>query len=395
MNPDAALALLGGLTPRRFMARHWQKKPLLIRHALPDAPALLGRDDLFALAASEDAQARLVLREGAHWSLRHGPFARRALPALRRPHWSLLVQGVDLFVPSLHALLRRFRFVPDARLDDVMVSYASDGGGVGPHVDSYDVFLLQAQGLRRWRIGRAKNRALQLDAPLRILADFQVEEEHLLGPGDMLYLPPGYAHEGVAIGACMTCSIGFRAPRQGELAGELLQRLSEQAQEQQGAAEQGPQDKGGEAGSALYADPRQVATAHPAQLPAALLHFSERALRQAMREPQALARALGCWLTEPKPSVWFETPAAPLARSGPRTRRAAQALELDAKTKMLHHRSLIFINGESVRISGPDAALLRRLADRRGLGVEDLSKAGAQACALLQQWKEAGWLHAR
>jgi 50S ribosomal protein L16 3-hydroxylase len=363
------------------MARHWQKKPLLIRNAVPDMPGLVQRDGLFALAANDNVQSRLVVREGARWTLRHGPLARRALPALRQPGWSLLVQGVDLFVPALHALLQRFRFVPDARLDDMMVSYASDGGGVGAHFDSYDVFLLQAQGRRRWRIGRVEDRSLLPDAPLRILANFQAQEEHLLEPGDMLYLPPGYAHEGQAVGACLTCSIGFRAPRRSELAGELLQRLADLAQEQPG--------------SDLYSDPGQGATAHPAQLPPLLLAFAERALRRVTSEPQALARSLGCWLTEPKPGVWFEALAAQakLPRRG--ARGVGASLVLDAKTRMLYHRSHVFINGESHRAAGPDAVLMRRLADDRGLGAERMARASVAARLLLDEWKQAGWLHAR
>ncbi len=381
MNPREPLALLGGLSPQRFMARHWQKKPLLIRAAVPEIPTMLHRDALFALAGRDDAQSRLVRREGAQWTLRHGPLARRALPALRQPGWSLLVQGVDLLVPAMHTLLQRFRFVPDARLDDVMVSYASDGWGVGPHFDSYDVFLLQAQGRRRWHIGRLKDRSLAPGAPLRILANFEPQEEHLLGPGDMLYLPPGYAHEGVALGACITCSIGFRAPRRGELARELLQRLADEAPELEG--------------SDLYADPGQRATAQPARLPPQLFQFAERALRQALRQPQALARSLGCWLTEPKPTVWFETQGAKPAKPVRTARPVSMPLVLDAKTRMLYDRSHIFINGECHRAAGQDAALMRRLADQRGLGADSLAAASAAARSLLDQWKEAGWLHGR
>ncbi len=381
MNTHEPLVLLGGLSPQRFMARHWQKKPLLIRAAVPDMPAMLHRDALFALAGSEAAQSRLVVREGRQYTLHHGPLARRALPALRQPGWSLLVQGVDLFVPAVHALLQRFRFVPDARLDDVMVSYASDGGGVGPHFDSYDVFLLQAQGRRRWRIGPLKDHSLQPGAALRLLSNFEAQEEHVLDPGDMLYLPPGYAHDGVAVGACLTYSVGFRAPGRSELASELLQRLADDAQDQ--------------ADRDLYADPQQRATARPAQLPPRLLQFAERAMRQALREPQALARSLGCWLTEPKPSVWFEARPIESARPRRKARRVSAPLVLDPRTRMLYDRSHVFINGDSHRAAGQDAALMRRLADQRGLGAESLAGASAAACRLLDQWKEAGWLHAR
>ena len=381
MNPNRPFALLGGLSPQDFMARHWQKKPLLVRSALAAPESMLARDDLFALATRQDVQSRLVRREGRHWRLRHGPLARRALPPLKQSAWTLLVQGVDHHVASMHELMGRFRFVPDARLDDAMVSYASDGGGVGAHVDSYDVFLLQLQGRRRWRIGPARgDRRLVAGAPLRILAHFQAQEEYLLQAGDMLYLPPGYAHEGVAMGPCMTCSIGFRAPALISLGAELMQHIADAVLlEPAGHGE----------GDVLYADAGQAATAHPARLPAALAAFAERALQSALGDKEALAQALGCVLTEPKAHVWFQ------ANAAPSKLRGAKGLELDARTRMLYDAQNIFMNGESWRAGGADADLMRRLADQRELGLADLAGASVQARALLQEWKEAGWLHGR
>jgi 50S ribosomal protein L16 3-hydroxylase len=244
--------LLGGLTPARFMDKHWQKKPLLVRQAIPGFQPLLAPAELFALAGRDDVESRLVARESTSWRLQRGPFARRALPSTKRPDWTLLVQGVDLHAPAAHALLRGFSFLPAARLDDLMISYATDGGGVGPHFDSYDVFLLQAQGQRRWRIGRQRDLALQEGVPLKILARFEPEAEYVLEPGDMLYLPPRYAHDGIAEGECQTYSIGFRAPAQAELARELLQRIADEAAK----SDEAPR---------LYRDPGQPATARRAR----------------------------------------------------------------------------------------------------------------------------------
>ena len=372
MNPLDPLPLLGGLAPAQFMTRFWQKKPLLIRQALSGVDGLVGREDLFALAAQEHVLSRLIQRVGRNWTLAHGPFRRRALPALRQPDWTLLVQGVDLHLEAVHQLMQRFRFLPDARLDDVMISYASVGGGVGPHFDSYDVFLLQTQGRRRWRIGRAKDKTLRSGLPLRILARFVAEQEYLLAPGDMLYLPPGYAHDGVALDDCVTCSIGFRAPGRRELGLELLQRMAEAGSDF---------DK-----NVLYRDAAQTARARPAQLPRELKQFAEQAVRHALRRPRALSQALGEYLSEPARSVWFDSQAAP---------RAYHGVMLDRKTRMLYDGRHIFVNGESYRAARPDAGLMQRFADQRQLCNDELSRASPAARALIKEWIKAGWAHGR
>ena len=374
------LALLGGLSAQTFMQRHWQRKPLLVRQAVPAAElsSTPSRTRLFALAADEDVESRLIVQKAGDWSMRSGPVARRALPALTQPDWTLLVQGVDLHDDAAHALLNRFRFVPGARLDDLMVSYASDGGGVGPHFDSYDVFLLQTSGRRRWRIGRQKNLALREGMPLKILADFEPEQEYVLEPGDMLYLPPRYAHEGVAVGGeCITCSIGFRAPRRDEMAQEMLQRLAEDAVDE-------------EVESKLYSDAATPAVEHPGLVPQGLRDFAEAAVTRLLQDRDALPRALGEYLTEPKPHVWFdeiegfdeEEDDIPLTR-----------LRLDRRTRMLYDDRHVFINGESYRAAGRDARLMRELADRRTLDDEALAHASEDARSLLRSWCVAGWAH--
>ncbi|TWO73201.1 cupin domain-containing protein [Caenimonas sedimenti] len=369
MDTTRPLPLLGGLSPDHFMRRHWQKKPLLVRQAVPGLQPLLTRQALFALAARDDVESRLVAREGRSWRLRRGPFGRRALPPVSRPDWTLLVQGVDLHEPTAHTLLRAFDFIPAVRLDDLMISWASDGGGVGPHFDSYDVFLLQAQGRRRWRIGRQRDLTLRDDVPLKVLANFEPEQEYVLEPGDMLYLPPRYAHDGTAVGECQTYSIGFRAPARGELARELLQRIADEA---------------GELGDQLYRDAGQEATAAPGELPPALRAFAQDALAAALKDPRALDRALGEYLTEPKPDVWFEAGQA----------RRGGGVTLDARTRMLYDQAHVFVNGDSWRAGGRDARLLQRLADRRKLEAAELRGASEGAQELLAQWCEAGWAHA-
>ncbi|WP_198969453.1 cupin domain-containing protein [Xylophilus sp. ASV27] len=370
METSLPLALLGGLSPDRFMRRHWQRKPLLVRQAVPDPQSWLpARAELLALAARDEVESRLIRAAGGRWQMRSGPFARRALPPLAAPDWTLLVQGVDLHHAGAHDLLQQFRFVPDARLDDVMISFATDGGGVGPHFDSYDVFLLQTHGRRRWRIGRQKDLTLQEDVPLKILAHFTPEQEFVLEPGDMLYLPPRYAHDGVAQGECMTCSIGFRAPRANELAQELLQRLAEDA---------------ADGSERLYGDAGQPAVSAPGAVPQALQAFARSALEDLLRDRDALPRALGEYLTEPKPQVWFDQGAAPALPA---------AVRLDRRTRMLYDPRHVFINGESYRAAGRDARLMQRLADARALNAREVAAASAEARELLSSWGEAGWLH--
>ena len=374
MNIDQPLQLLGGLSPATFMRRHWQKKPLVIRQAIPGFTAPLDRAELFDLAAQDDVQSRLVIQTpdtpAKPWRLKQGPFGRKNLPALKQPGWTLLVQGVDLHDARVRALRDQFRFVPDARLDDVMVSYASDGGGVGPHFDSYDVFLLQAHGQRRWRIGRQKKLDLQPGMPLKILSDFEPEEEFVLDAGDMLYLPPRYAHDGIAQGECMTYSIGFRSPAAGELAQEILQRLAEQACD--------------EVGDQLYRDPNQVAQEQCARIPAGMVEFAREALEKSLRDPLALNRALGEYLSEPKAQVWFE--------GSQSADDAGRGVRLDRRTQMLYDEAHIFINGESFLAKGRDAALMRVLADQQRLSESMLKQLSAGARDLLAQWVEDGWL---
>ena len=365
--------LLGGLSPQTFMRRHWQKKPLLIRQAIPGVVPPLSRAEMFATAEQDDVDSRLIVSKHNKWSLKHGPFTRRQLPPLAQPGWTLLVQGVDLQAAAAHQLLSKFRFVPDARLDDLMMSYATDGGGVGPHFDSYDVFLLQVQGKRKWRIGRMTDAALKPtflpNVPLKILANFEAEEEMTLDAGDMLYLPPRWAHDGVAVGECITCSVGFRAPSDHEVAREVLQRVLETELDELDAT--------------LYCDPKQSATDTPAQVPEALQSFAAGAVAKTLGDGTALGGLLGEWLTEPKANVWFDENADAVAMN---------ALQLDARTRMMYDEHHVFINGESFRAAGRDAVLMRRLANTRSLDAVAVRQLSGDARALALGWAQAGWL---
>src|SRR5262249_45186884 len=291
-------SLLGDLTPAQFMRRHWQKEARLVRQALPGFPGIVTRRELFDLAARDDVESRLVLRNGqSSWSLEQGPFTAARLASLPPSRWTLLVQGVDLHVDAAARLLERFAFIPYARLDDLMISYAVAGGGVGPHFDSYDVFLLQGPGRRRWRLSRQKDLALRRGAPLKILSRFTPEHEWTLGPGDMLYLPPHVAHDGVAVTDCMTYSIGFRTASASERVEGFVQHLPVAIEPREWR----------------YADPQRRPTIHPGHIDAGLRRAMRRAL-DAVRWDQSIAeRFIGSWLTEPKASVYFEPPQRPLS----------------------------------------------------------------------------------
>ena len=366
MHIDLPTPIFAGLSPAQFMRKHWQKKPLLVRQAFAGIQPPASLKELAALASRDDVESRIVTAFDGEWQLKHGPIAR--LPAMSKPGWTLLVQGLDQHVPAARELLDQFRFAPDARLDDLMVSVASDGGGVGPHFDSYDVFLIQLAGKRRWRIGAQRDAVLRDDVPLKIIANFAPEQEFELEPGDMLYLPPGWAHDGVAVGAgCMTGSVGFRASTGEGLAAELLPRLFDDV------------DTAGK----LYSDPRQEATSEPARVPAALLDFARRAVEAAVHRPQALERALGEALTEPKPQVWFE-PGDVLP--------PGHGATLDRRSRMLYDTAHVFLNGESFRAGGRDATLMHRLADRRVLTAAEVARLSAEARELLDQWTEDGWV---
>jgi 50S ribosomal protein L16 3-hydroxylase len=356
------------------MRRHWHKKPLLVRQAVTGAQPLFSRSELLALAAQEEVESRLVVQAQAgskkSWRFRHGPFTRKQLPSFKQGLWTLLVQGVNLHDDRVCGLMEAFRFVPAARLDDLMISFATDGGGVGPHFDSYDVFLLQVHGQRRWRIGRQKDLTLAPDVPLKILTDFKPEQEFVLSPGDMLYLPPRYAHDGIAMGECMTYSIGFRSPSKGELAQEILQRIAEQSAE--------------EVGSALYRDRDQEAVVDCARVPPRMLDFSRHSVERALQDPDAIARALGEILTEPKAQVWFDSSTFASVSRGVR---------LDRRTRALYDDHHFFINGESFRAAGKDAILMRDFADSGSLSAVQVQRLSAGAYALVEDWCLSGWVH--
>lgn len=370
------LPLLGGLTVDQFLSEYWHKKPLLIRQAIPGMQTLLSRAALFKLAAQDDVESRMVTRsddETPPWQLQSGPFEK--LPSIKQKEWTLLVQGVNLHNDDADALLRQFRFLPDARLDDLMISYATDGGGVGPHFDSYDVFLLQAHGKRQWRIGAQQDLSLIPDMPLKILSDFRPDEEFVLEPGDMLYLPPHYAHDGVAIGECMTYSIGFRAPSFQELGEGFLQFMADSI------------DLPGR-----YADPDLASSNHPAEISRAMVEQIAGELNKVQFTADDILVFLGEYLSEPKHTVYFDAPAKTMSPDKFKSAACSRGVRLARKTQMLYHGSSLFINGESFELGRKDKTLLAGLANQRALDGAQVGSASPDVEEALYTWYQDGWL---
>ncbi len=332
------------------MERHWQRRPLLVRGAFPGFRDPLTPRQVLALACGDSAQSRLVRRVGKNWTLEHGPFAASRFKQLPRRDWTVLVQDTNHFSPAAERLLQRFDFIPHARVDDVMVSYAVPGGGVGPHVDSYDVFLLQGFGRRRWRISRQQDRRFIPNLPLKVLERFVPDEEWVLEPGDMLYLPPGIAHHGIAESECLTWSIGFRAPTDAEIVEGFLDHLRDRP-----------------AAGGQYADPGTRPARHPGEIPAPMLAHAARAIAAIRWSDAEIREYAGRHLSEVKPHVFFEPPKSALSRArfGMRARR--RGLVLDPRSRLVFSGTMFFINGERVPVPPSARPALRRLADRRRL----------------------------
>ena len=366
-------SFLAGLSPAEFLRRHWQKKPLLARAALSEYAGAITREELFELASRDEMEARIVTRARGQFRVRHGPFAPADLKRLPRTGWTLLVQGVDQAHREAARLLQTFAFIGQARLDDVMVSYAAPGGGVGPHFDSYDVFLVQGSGARRWQVSSQRDLDLVPGAPLKLLRDFRPEHEWTVGAGDVLYLPPSHAHDGVALDECITYSVGFRAPAAQELGLGFLEFLQDRLEL-----------------PGRYADPDLEPTQRPGRIPPAMLTRIARTLDPLRWREGDVAEFVGRYLTEPKANVVFERPRRRLARAQFARRAGASGVRLARSSRMLFHGALLFMNGEATKVRPRAAGVLARLADARELppplGLEP------QALQLLYDWYSAGYI---
>ncbi|MBL8310825.1 MAG: cupin domain-containing protein [Burkholderiales bacterium] len=375
--------LLGGLSAQAFMREHWQKQLRFIPQAVPGFTDLLTPEAMWRLAASGDVESRLVIRDGKRWVMEHGPFARGQRAQLPARNWTLLVQGLNLHVPAADDWLRRFSFLPYARLDDVMVSLAAPGGGVGPHFDSYDVFLMQGMGKRRWRMSMQTDLALLPDAPLKILKRMRTDQTVDAVAGDLLYLPPQVAHDGVAMqseseGFCTTYSVGFRAPTRQEIADGFLDWIGATSEI-----------------DGRLGDPDLKASSHPARIPASYQREIAGAIAELAIGRDTIREFAGCFASEPKPHVAFDPPATKLARAAfvRECSRESSVVAFAAGTLCLYDDTFLFINGDAFIIRGDDA-FWREFADaRRFRPSTALPSLGEETVDALYQWYCDGWLH--
>ena len=286
------MQLLGGLSREEFLKQHWQKKPLLIRQALSDYQSPISAEELAGLACEEGVESRLIQEQGGEkpWQVRHGPFVESDFTSLPETHWTLLVQSVEHHIPELANLLDEFNFIPNWRIDDLMISFAQAEGSVGPHLDNYDVFLLQVQGKRHWHIDESEysDDDLMPDTDLKILTNFISKEDWVLEPGDLLYLPPGVAHHGVALDDCLTFSIGFRAPTQKE----LLIAFSEQIDELKD--------------DVFYSDPDLTLQESSGEIKAEHLQSIRKLMIESLSSDDEFNSWFGRYITEKKNDLVFE-----------------------------------------------------------------------------------------
>jgi 50S ribosomal protein L16 3-hydroxylase len=381
MKKNERLAYLNGLSPGEFLRVHWQKKPLLIRNAFPDFVAPLTTAEIFELASRDEAESRLIVNKNNNWEMQHGPISKKLLNDAKKSLWTILVQDTQHFSHEAHHLLQQFRFIPNARVDDLMVSYAVKGGGVGPHFDSYDVFLLQGEGERRWQISAQHDLTLVPDQALKIMANFKAEQEWTLKTGDMLYLPPGYAHHGVAETDCVTWSIGFRAPSALEISHAYLDFLRDEISPE-----------------GHYQDADLKTTKNPGGID---LEMQSRLIKILARVTHAsghidmMKRFAGRYFTEPKSHVYFDVSETTMSAQTFSQKIIARGVELDLKTRLLFIDILFFINGEDLAVPSKDRPIWRTLANTRILPADEVKQLSENSFSLLQNLVNSGYLHIR
>ena len=372
---------LGEMPYNQFLAEYWQKKPLLIRNALPMASSPVSAEVLAGLACEEEIESRIVIQHQPEkgWELKHGPFKESDFSTLPNSNWTLLVQAVDHWDSEAAKFLEQFAFIPRWRIDDLMVSYACDGGGVGPHYDNYDVFLVQTSGKRKWEIGGIYNEDAPLleNLPVSILSDFNATESWVLEPGDILYVPPGFAHNGIAEGNdCITCSVGFRAPSHSEILREYTDFIGENLSE-----------------SMRYEDPDLLTQKNTGEISAQTIEKIQHILQKYTGDKKSISNWFGHYITSPKYAQ----------ESGTFSQVSEKTFTLgDLKThldsgkfifrnessrfafKAIDNNLVLFVDGESFDISSDLNPLIEILCNKIKLSKQDITLTDENISLLLK-----------
>ena len=347
--------ILGKTSVNDFLKNYWQKKPLLIKNAIANFVSPITESDLFTIAQNEEVVSRLIEHKQGIWQVKYGPFKKSDLPKKTNIPWTILVQNINHYFPFAEAFLNLFKFIPYARLDDLMISYATKKGSVGPHFDSYDVFLFQAQGIREWKISDQKKFTLDKKSSIKIITNFKSKNSWVLKPGDMLYLPPNIGHWGISQSDdCLTYSIGFRAPATFEIQSKFLDFIQDHliANENE-----------------IYKDPNLAPQKNPAEISSNMTKAMRNIVDRLRWDKSSINHFIGQLLSEPIESSIFET-RKPLSLKAFEKRIVNKTLKLNSKTRMLFIKNNFYINGEFIKIDKKYTPFLKQLANDREISLE-------------------------
>jgi len=361
--------ILGKTSVHDFLKNYWQKKPLLIKNAIANFESPITESDLFTIAQNEEAVSRLIEYKQDIWQVKYGPFKKSDLPKKTNIPWTILVQNINHYLPFAESFLNLFKFIPYARLDDLMISYATKKGSVGPHFDSYDVFLFQAQGIREWKISDQKKFTLDKKLSLKIITNFKSKNSWVLKPGDMLYLPPNIGHWGISQSDdCLTYSIGFRAPATFEIQSKFLDFIQDHliANENE-----------------IYKDPNLAPQKNPAEISSNMIKAMRNIVDRLRWDKSSINHFIGQLLSEPIESSIFET-RKPLSLKAFEKRIVNKTLKLNSKTRMLFIKNNFYVNGEFLKIDKKYTLFLKQLANDREISFEStLNKSDLNALGIV------------
>ncbi len=361
--------ILGKTSINDFLKNYWQKKPLLIKNAIANFESPITESDLFTIAQNEEAVSRLIEHKQDIWQVKYGPFKKSDLPKKTNIPWTILVQNINHYLPFAESFLNLFKFIPYARLDDLMISYATKKGSVGPHFDSYDVFLFQAQGVREWKISDQKKFTLDKKSSIKIITNFKSKNSWVLKPGDMLYLPPNIGHWGISQSDdCLTYSIGFRAPATFEIQSKFLDFIQDHLITNE---------------NEIYKDPNLAPQKNPAEISSNMTKAMRNIVDRLRWDKSSINHFIGQLLSEPIESSIFET-RRPLSPKAFEKRIVNKTLKLNSKTRMLFIKNNFYVNGEFIKIDKKYTPFLKQLANDREISLEStLNKSDLNALGIV------------